>query len=322
MDRELVSLIAQANFVDLFLGETFCDVKGLHGAATPRVPAPAQWEDEVAELRQRCRTTYAQHGEPEFSVTLEDVMLRVTKVTDVNLQDVFFVRRSSAQIRKLDDLGFPDHVLNAWRSQELRGLVLVAGEMANGKTSTAAGMVVDRMQRHGGLTIAIEDPPETKLSGEHGPGRVVQIQASKKTGGYAEHLYHAMRTGADLIFLGEIRDQATACEALTASINGHLILATLHAGNVAQALDRIVTLAGAGFENANEVLATGLGMVIWQSLHRDHRADKVFTRMTVQPLVLNGSDAPGIREKIRQGKTQNVMQDVLLQMNSAQWNDD
>ena len=63
-------------------------------------------------------------------------------------------------------------------------------------------------------------------------------------------------------------------------------------------------------------------MVIWQSLQREHRADKVFTRMTVQPLVLNGNDAPGIREKIRQGKTQNVMQDVLLQMNSAQWNDD
>ena len=50
-----MSLIAQANFVDLFLGETFCDVKGLHGAATPRVPAPPEWLSEVDALRERCR---------------------------------------------------------------------------------------------------------------------------------------------------------------------------------------------------------------------------------------------------------------------------
>ena len=309
-----MSLIANANFVDLYLGETFCDVKGLHGAVSSRVPAPAEWDAELIELRARCRSAFTQLDELEFSVNLEGQLLRVTKVTDVNQQDVFFVRRSSAQIRRFDELGFPDHVIEQWRDPSLRGLVLVVGEMANGKTSTAAGMVVDRMQRHGGLTIAIEDPPETSLSGEHGAGRVVQVQATRKTGGYAEHLYHAMRTGADLIFLGEIRDQATASEALSASLNGHLILATLHAGNVTQALDRIVALAGPRFENAHEVLASGLGMVICQTLKRG-----AVTRMTAQSLVLGGPDSLGIREKIRQGNTRNVQQDIVAQTNSAMW---
>jgi Tfp pilus assembly pilus retraction ATPase PilT len=314
-----VSLIGQANFVDLYLGETFCDVRGLHGASSPRVPAPADWQVELDQLRDRCKATFIQLDEPEFSVNLGGQLLRITKMTDVNNQDVYFVRRSGAEIRKFDSLGFPDYVVNAWRSPTLRGLVLVVGEMGNGKTSTAAGMIVDRMEQHGGLTIAIEDPPETSISGEHGQGRVVQIPASRKTGGYAEHLYHAMRTGADLIFLGEIRDQSTACEALSASLNGHLILGTLHAGNVPQALDRIVSLAGSKFENAHEVLSAGLGMVICQSLKREHRAEKMVTRMTAQSLVLDGKDASGIREKIRQGNTRNVMQDISQQMNSALW---
>nr|WP_256354538.1 ATPase, T2SS/T4P/T4SS family [Pseudomonas reactans] len=247
------------------------------------------------------------------------MLLRVTKVIDINSQDVFFVRKSSAEIRKIEDLVFPEYVINAWRQPNLRGLVLIAGEMANGKTSTAAGLAVDRMMHHGGLCMAIEDPPETKLNGEHGPGRCVQVHASRRTGGYAEHLYHAMRTGADLIFIGEIRDQATACEALTASINGHLILATIHAGNVAQAAERLITLATGGMENAADVLATGLSMVIWQSLNRMHQGERVITRMTVQPLVLTGSDGLGIKEKIRQGKTPQILHDATRQQNSATW---
>ncbi|MEB0222041.1 ATPase, T2SS/T4P/T4SS family [Pseudomonas sp. AB12(2023)] len=317
-----MSLIAGANFVDLFIGEKFCDVKGLDGAKTPRVPAPLEWETEISELRARCKTRAEQHGEPEFSITLGDLVLRITKMTDLNLEDIFFVRRSSANIRKVDDLGLPSSVLKTWRQSELRGLVLIAGEMANGKTSTAAGFVVDRLENHGGLCIAIEDPPETNLSGEHGLGRCVQVQASRRSGGYAEHLYHAMRTGADLIFIGEIRDQATACEALNASINGHLILATIHGGDPAMAVERIITLASGGIENAAEVLATGLSMVIWQSLNRTHMGDRVITRMTCQPLILTGPDGRGIKEKIRQGKPQQILQDVIQQQNTATWSDD
>lgn len=313
-----MSQIAHATFVDLHIGDTFCEVKGLDGASSPRVPAPEEWKEEIQVLREQCKACAEQHG-AEFSVALDDMLLRVTKVIDINFQDVFFVRKSSAQIRNIEDLVFPEYVINTWRQPNLRGLVLIAGEMANGKTSTAAGFVVDRLMNFGGLCIAIEDPPETKLNGEHGPGRCVQVHASRRTGGYAEHLYHAMRTGADLIFIGEIRDQATACEALTASINGHLILATIHAGNVAQAAERIITFASGGMENAADVLATGLSMVLWQSLNRMHQGEKVITRMSAQPLVLTGPEGLGIKEKIRQGKTQQILQDATLQQNSATW---
>ena len=314
-----MSLIARATFVDLHLGDTFCEVKGLDGAISPRVPAPESWKDEIQNLREQCKACAEQHG-AEFSIALEDTLLRVTKIIDINFEDVFFIRKSSADIRNIEDLVFPDYVLSTWRQSDLRGLVLIAGEMTNGKTSTAAGFVVDRLLHFGGLCIAIEDPPETKLNGIHGDGRCVQVHASRRSGGYAEHLYHAMRTGADLIFIGEIRDQATACDAINASINGHLILATVHAGNVAQAAERLITYATqGGMENAADVLATGLSMVLWQSLNRSHKGERSITRMSVQPLVLTGDGGLGIKEKIRQGKTQQILQDATLQQNSATW---
>lgn len=312
-----MSLIARATFADLHIGDTFCEVKGLDGAHASRVPAPVDWLEEIDELRKLCKEGAQAHG-PEFSIPRGETLLRVTKVVDIKQEDVFFIRKSEARIRDIDDLSLADYVVDTWRNPKLRGLVLIAGEMGNGKTSTAASFIVDRLT-DGGLCIAIEDPPEANLNGVHGQGRCVQVHASRKTGGYPEHIYHSMRTGADLIFIGEIRDQDTAFEAINASINGHLILATIHAGNCAQAVERIITYASGKMENAADVLATGLSMIVWQSLNRTHQGGRVITRMVFQPLVLTREDGLGIKEKIRQGKVQQIMQDVARQQSSDVW---
>ncbi len=315
-----MSLVLSASFIDLYLGESFYDVRGLDGATATRVPAPETWHEELNALRASCHASFEEHGEPEFSVMFHDQLLRVTRMVDIRLSNVYFIRRPSASIRSFEDLGLADYVVNEWRRPSLRGLVLVAGEMAHGKTSTAYGMIVDRMIRHGGLTIAIEDPAESMLTGEHGLGRVVQVQATRKSGGYAQQLYHAMRTGAELIFLGEIRDKATAAEAVTAGINGQLILGTLHAGSPVQAIERIITLASGQLDNAAEILAGGLCMVIWQHLERTRNAQgKTVARLVAKPLVLSGQDAAAIREKIRTNNTRAVMQEIEQQINSAQW---
>lgn len=316
------SRILSANFIDLYIGENFFDVRGLDGAAAARVPAPADWHEELAALRDLCTVSYEQHGEPEFSVMFKGQLLRVTKMVDIRLSSVFFIRRPSASIRSFEDLGLADYVVEEWRRNSLRGLVLVCGEMAHGKTSTAYGMVVDRMVQHGGLAILIEDPAEGMLTGEHGSGRVIQVQATRRTGGYSQQLYHAMRTGADLIMVGEIRDQATAAEAVKAGLNGHLILGTMHAGSPAQAIERIITLASGELDNAAEVLSAGLGMIIWQQLKRTRNADgRLIARLIAKPLVLSGEDQASIREKIRANNARAVMQEVEQQIASAQWED-
>lgn len=49
-----MSAISEANFVDLYLGDGFADVKGLPGQPT-RVPAPQEWGVEIDQLRERCQ---------------------------------------------------------------------------------------------------------------------------------------------------------------------------------------------------------------------------------------------------------------------------
>lgn len=310
------SYVAQAKFADLWIGEDFCDVKGLDGAETPRVPVPVEWNCEIEIIRQRCKHMLAEHGDPEFSISIANVIFRVTQMTDYTVNgDVFFLRKSSADIRAIERIGLPLHVINTWRDPELRGLVIISGEMGHGKTSSAAGFVVDRLKMHGGLCIAIEDPNETPLSGVHGSGRCIQVHASRKRGGYREQLTRALRTGADLIFLGEIRDTATAVEAINASINGHLILATEHAGGPVQSIERLISLASPEMPNAHEIIATGISMVITQTKVQKPNG----VRLSFQPLVFHGSQYISLRHKIRSNNIQTLSQDVQLQGDSANW---
>lgn len=111
----------------------------------------------------------------------------------------------------------------------------------------------------------MEDPPETKLNGSHGVnGRCIQIEADRNKGGYAEPLIKALRSGAELILIGEIRDAETAMEVIKASINGHLIISTIHSGSISQAISRLAQLSKMPFNEACANIAEGLALVIYQ----------------------------------------------------------
>lgn len=319
MTTQSISKIA---FVDLYLGEGYCDIKGLAGASAPRVPAPPEYEEQLAELREKCKEIYRAQQEPEFSLVVDGNLFRVTQISDVTNEDVFVLRRSEAQIRPLATLGLPPHVMKAVLDKDARGLILVAGEMGTGKTSTAASIVVQRLAIHGGIAIAVEDPPETMLNGVHGNnGRCIQVRASRKTGGYQEHMIRAMRTGADLILIGEIRDEDTAFQALQASINGHLIISTIHGGDIVQAIERMRTLCSGRTSNASDILADGLAAVIWQALEKVPRQGESgnVARLLSKSLILHGQESAGIRAKIRKGTISQVLHDVEEQGRQAAW---
>src|SRR5260363_303075 len=108
--------ISALEFVDLYIGEEYCDIKGLAGASASRVGAPDELKDQINALRQQCQVIYRAQQEPEF---------------------VFILRRSCAQIRPLATLGLAPHVMRALLEPQTRGLILIAGEMGTGKTSTA-----------------------------------------------------------------------------------------------------------------------------------------------------------------------------------------
>jgi twitching motility protein PilT len=311
-----VNTLRSLRFVDLYIGENYCDIKGLEGAPAIRVLAPSHLLDHIREIRKRCQEIYQAQEEPEFSLVIDDDLYRVTTINDVTNDDVYILRRSAATIRPLASLGFNPPLLKFLLHSTTKGAILVAGEMGAGKTSTAASIMAARLAQHGGIAVAIEDPPETKLHGLHGEGRCIQIRASRKNGGYKEQIIRAMRSGADMILIGEVRDEDTASLVMQAGINGHFVISTIHAGNIPQAVERMQAFTLPRHSNANEILADGIAAVIWQDLESVGQNNQV-VRLRAQSLIIPASN--GARQKIRKGQASAIMHDVEEQSKQIAW---
>jgi type II secretory ATPase GspE/PulE/Tfp pilus assembly ATPase PilB-like protein len=117
-----------------------------------------------------------------------------------------------------------------------RGVLVVAGPPSGGKSTTLFS-IVRRVQAHRGQRgriVSLEDPVEVELPG------VAQIQVDEARGNtYAALLKVVLRQDADVIAIGEIRDRHTAELVIQAGLSGHLVLSTVHAGSVGEALVRI-----------------------------------------------------------------------------------
>lgn len=148
------------------------------------------------------------------------------------------LRRIETRIPTLEDLRLPP--LLEQLSMEKRGLVLVVGATGAGKSSTLAAMIGHR-NRHGcGHIVCIEDPIEFV----HQPQGciITQREVGIDTDSFEAALKNTLRQAPDVIMVGEIRTREALEHAIAFAETGHLCLATLHATNAAQAMDRIVHL--------------------------------------------------------------------------------
>jgi len=316
----VTSAFATSEFVDLYLSNSFADVTGLAGVSDTRVPVPHEWAQDMQALRESCRQTQASVGSPEFSVAYEGRVYRVTHLESVEAGGTYVLRQSKAEIRRFGSIGIPKHFAEAILAEGVVGLILICGGFGVGKTTTGASWVVERLDRHGGMALAIEDPIETLIDGVHGKGRCIAINASRQNGGYREHLIRGLRSGVDFIFLGEIRDSETAYEAIKAGSNGELIIATFHAQSPIHALERLVAMAGEHTPKAANLLADSVLGVLWQNLAADTKDDgTTFMRFSVKTLLVSGNEEAAIRAKIREGKLVTLNQDIEQQARSSYW---
>lgn len=146
------------------------------------------------------------------------------------------LRPIRTEIPSLRELGLPEdfHELTQYRT----GLVLVTGMAGAGKSTTLVALVEHINRTTAKHVLTLEDPIEY----EYRPGRalVQQREIGRDVSDFATGLRAALRETPDIILLGEMRDRETVSAALTAAETGHLVLATLHAGSAAMAIDRIV----------------------------------------------------------------------------------
>jgi twitching motility protein PilU len=146
------------------------------------------------------------------------------------------IRQIKSHIRTIDELDLPPIIKEI--SMAKRGLVLVVGATGSGKSTSLAGMIDHRNCNQAGHIISIEDPIE--FVHVHKKSIVNQREIGCDTDNYHVALKNALRQAPDVILIGEIRDTETMQAALTFAETGHLCLATLHANNANQTMERII----------------------------------------------------------------------------------
>jgi twitching motility protein PilU len=122
---------------------------------------------------------------------------------------------------------------------EKRGLILMVGATGAGKSTTLASMLDYRNEQTTGHILTIEDPIEFLFKNKKSV--VNQREVGTDTVSLQVALKNALRQAPDVIMIGEIRDRETMSAALAYAQSGHLCLATMHANNSYQALNRILS---------------------------------------------------------------------------------
>ena len=120
------------------------------------------------------------------------------------------------------------------------GLMLFVGSTGSGKSTSMASLIEYRNQISDDHILTVEDPIEFTFS--HAKSIIGQREVGTDTLSYANAMKQAMREAPDMIMVGEIRDTETMESALGFADTGHMVISTLHATNVIQALERIVYL--------------------------------------------------------------------------------
>jgi general secretion pathway protein E len=168
-----------------------------------------------------------------------------------------------------NQLGLPGDVLRELNHSlaETSGAIVIAGPAGSGKTTTAYACLRAIVQAAAGVksVVTLEDPIEAALDG------VSQSQIQREAGfDLASGLRSLLRQDPEVILVGEMRDRETAEGVFQASLTGHLVITTYHAGSAAEAVGRLLEM---GLEPS--LLRSGLQAVLCQRLVRRLCACKV-----------------------------------------------
>lgn len=215
---------------------------------------------------------------------------------------VFRVIRNT--IVNLDSLNIPPAVNDILGNKN--GLVLVVGATSSGKSTTMAGMI-DRLNIHESyVIITIEDPVEFVHASKKSIISQREVGIDTKT--FPKALRSALRQDPDVIVIGEIRDKETASIALESAQTGHLVMATMHATDTADAINRFIKLFPDSEKDITKImLADTLRGIIGQRLVEDIQKKRVpLVEILVNDLrisdIIRGKDTDGgVLEAIQAG---------------------
>jgi twitching motility protein PilT len=242
-------------------------------------------------------TTFDEHLDVDFSFSWQDkARLRASAFTQKG-QTALALRMIPTRIPSYDELGLPP--VAEWLASLPRGFVLVTGPTGSGKSTTLAS-IIDRINATRSLHIlTIEDPIEYVHS--HRTAAVTQREVGVDSPSFDRALRSALRQDPDVMLLGEMRDPESIQLALTMAETGHLVFATLHTNDAAQAVDRIIDVFPDWRQDQIRVqLSASLAAIIAQRLLPKIGGGRV---AAYEVLIANHP----VRNLIREGKSNQLL---------------
>ncbi len=206
--------------------------------STKQTPLSASHCERLANscMNERQRAAFAAEYEMNLALSYADIGRYRVNIFRQRGHVGMVIRKVKTGVPSIDSLRLPDIFKDI--SMSARGLVLMVGATGCGKSTSLAAMIDHRNSHQAGHIITIEDPIE--FIHEHKKSVITQRELGTDTLQYQTALKNTLRQAPDVILIGEIRDRETMEHALTFAETGHLCMATLHANNANQALERII----------------------------------------------------------------------------------
>jgi len=237
---DLLKLMLQKNASDLFITVGFPPAMKIDGKMTP-VSKQVLTSDNAKSLtysvmNDRQLKEFEATKECNFAIAPPNVGRYRCNAYIQQGHPGLVLRTITTDVPDLDQLGLPEVLKDCVMTKN--GLVLMVGGTGSGKSTSLAAMIDYRNRNSYGHIITIEDPIE--YVHPHKNCLIMQREVGVDTEDWGIALKNSLRQAPDVILLGEIRDRKTMEFGIQFAETGHLALATLHANNSNQALDRII----------------------------------------------------------------------------------
>jgi len=237
---QLLMVMAKRDASDLYITAGMPPSYRINGVVYPlKQPALTGMQCEKlanSAMSERQRAAFAAEYEMNMALAFPDIGRFRVNIFRQRSHVCMVIRKIKTDVPTIDQLGLPELFKDI--SMASRGLVLMVGATGSGKSTSLASMIDWRNSNQAGHIISIEDPIE--FVHEHKKCVITQREVGTDTLEYQKALKNTLRQAPDVILIGEIRDRETMEHALEFSETGHLCMATLHANNANQALERVI----------------------------------------------------------------------------------
>ncbi len=238
--ESLLKLMVHKNASDLFITAGVAPslkINGKIGPVTQATLTPIQAKEIVFGIMSPAqKEDFIRESECNFAISASGIgRFRVSAFMQRNNAGMV-LRKIETTIPTMDSLGLPPILKELAMTK--RGLIMFVGATGSGKSSSLASMIGFRNKNSTGHIITIEDPIE--FIHHHEGCIVTQREVGLDTVSFEMALKNTLRQAPDVILIGEVRTRETMDHAIAFAETGHLCLATLHANNANQAMDRII----------------------------------------------------------------------------------